>query len=215
MDRTGALVNAGERGIIQGQTTVIQTAAAGDAHEERSFHVLMQDVQRGCDAAVWAIINRYEPHIRRVVRRRVNASLRSKFDTVDFVQMVWQSFFHRPQALKAMNQRELAGFLVKMAIHKVDTENRRRLDSKKYNVRREVPLDGSQCDRQGSCQHNPSQIVMAQDQWEQALGRLPSHYREVVRLRLGGFTQQRIAERLQLNVRTIRRIFQEILAELD
>ena len=193
---------------------MIQSSTVECAQEERSFHALMQDVQRGSDAAVWTIIERYEPHIRRVVRRRVNASLRSKFDTVDFVQMVWQSFFHRPQTLRAMNQRQLAGFLVKMAIHKVDTENRRRLDSKKYNVRREVPLDVSHCSQHATSQDNPSQIVMAQDQWEQVLGRFPSHYREVVRLRLSGLTQQKIAKHLRLHERTIRRIIKEILAAL-
>ena len=114
-----------------------------------------------------------------------------------------------------MNQRELAHYLVKMAIHKVDSENRRRLDSKKYDVRREIPLDIAHCNIQSRCQQNPSQIVMAKDNWEQALRRFPAHYREVVRLRISGLTHQRIADQLQLHERTIRRIIKEILAELS
>ncbi|MCA9177350.1 MAG: sigma-70 family RNA polymerase sigma factor [Planctomycetales bacterium] len=180
-----------------------------DVESDDHFRDLIAEVAQGSDVAVWEVIRSYEPHIRRVVRRRLNGQLRSKFDTMDFVQMVWKSFFYDPLRLCSFNNpRHFVAFLVKMALHKVDSEHRRRLDTRKYDVQREQPWS----DEHGPVAHDsPSQIAMAQEHWDQLLRRLPPHHREVVRLRLEGLTHHQIAERLRLHERTTRQILKDLL----
>ncbi len=54
---------------------------------------------------------------------------------------------------------------------------------------------------------------MARERWEAIMRDQPSHYQEIVRLRLRGETYQSIAEELQLNERTVRRVLERLLRE--
>ena len=62
-------------------------------HDDSSFEAAVKELRTGSEEAIWNFIQTYGPHIQRVVRRRLHHKLRSKFDSVDFVQMVWVSFF--------------------------------------------------------------------------------------------------------------------------
>ena len=172
---------------------------------------MLSEVREGSEAAVWDIIEKYEPHIQRVVRRRMSRQLRSKFDTADFVQMVWKSFFEQPHQIHSFAApQQLMAFLVRMAMHKVDSENRRRMDTQKYDVKRERRLDHEVgVERPGD---RPSQIAIAREHWDLLMRKLPAHHREVVRLRLEGLTFEQIANRLGLNERTPRRVLKDLLA---
>ena len=63
---------------------------------ENDFKALMKGVRSGSQEAAWRLIDLYAGHIRRVVRRTIDRRLRSQFDSVDFVQLVWASFFRQP-----------------------------------------------------------------------------------------------------------------------
>ena len=60
-----------------------------------NFVALMRRVREGSEAAAWELVDKYGGHLRRAVRRVLNPMLRSKFDSLDFVQLVWDSFFRR------------------------------------------------------------------------------------------------------------------------
>ena len=63
--------------------------------ENDDFRRLMQRVRDGSEEAVWDLVSVYGEAIRRAVRRVLNRNLRSKFDSLDFVQLVWKSFFRK------------------------------------------------------------------------------------------------------------------------
>ena len=63
------------------------------ADDPTNFHDLMRRVRDGSEDAAWEFNRRYGGYIRRAVRRVLNPKLRSKFDSIDFVQLVWLSFF--------------------------------------------------------------------------------------------------------------------------
>src|SRR5262249_44175004 len=60
--------------------------------EVQEFAALMQRLAGGSQEAARELYDRYGPHIRRVVRRRLIPALRPKFDSIDFEQDVWKSF---------------------------------------------------------------------------------------------------------------------------
>ena len=95
----------------------------------------MEQVRSGSTDAVWRLIEDYGPHIQRVVRRRLDQRMRSKFDSQDFVQMVWASFFRNPVEMSSFDEPEdLLRYLSAMARHKVVNEHRRRIVHQKHNI---------------------------------------------------------------------------------
>ena len=91
---------------------------------------------------MWDFIESYGPHIKRVVRHRLNQKMRSKFDSGDFVQMVWASFFANPRQIAQFKEpNQLIKYLVIMARNKVIDESRRCLKYQQNNVRKELSCD--------------------------------------------------------------------------
>ena len=74
--------------------------------QSSEFRDAIDQICSGSEEAAWNFIETYGPHIQRVVRRRLHQSLRSKFDSVDFVQMVWASFFADPQRIAQIRNRK-------------------------------------------------------------------------------------------------------------
>src|SRR3954447_13443640 len=98
-------------------------------------------IQQGDEHAAQELLACYEAEVRLVVRRQLPRLLRSRFDSLDFLQSVWGSFFHRirtgPNDLR--EEQNLITFLAWAARNKVIDEYRRAA-TRKQDVRREEPL---------------------------------------------------------------------------
>jgi RNA polymerase sigma-70 factor (ECF subfamily) len=185
-----------------------------EGHED--FAALMQGIREGSEDAAKQLVERYGPHVLRVVRKRLNPKLRSKFDSSDFQQDVWASFFvgvsgrtfERPEALMA--------FLAKMARNKVLMAVRQRCQIQKYNVDREHSLDGSAAcearDKAGP-DPTPSQLVVAQEKLDQLLKDHPPRYQRILILLSQGYTQVQISRELGVSERMVRRVIQKLWSE--
>jgi RNA polymerase sigma factor (sigma-70 family) len=142
--------------------------------------------------------------------------LRTKFDSEDFVQSVWATFFaHLSQLRKFETHDDMVHFLVRVASNKVVNETRRRLDGEKWNVTREVPIPDrawSDADIPRSREPSPSELASAKERWENVLSRQPQHYREIFELRVRGEKPEQIARMLNVNVRTVWRAISQIVA---
>ena len=98
----------------------------------------MRGVREGSQDAGWKLVETYGPHILRVVRRSLSQDLRTKFDSIDFVQAVWASIFAEPTRLATFEQPEqLIAYLAAVARNKVVDEFRRRVQTQKFDVKRE------------------------------------------------------------------------------
>src|SRR5271165_6032471 len=88
---------------------------------------LLARIKNGDEEAARELLNRYESKVRLVVRRQLPRLLRSRFDSTDFLQSVWGSFFHRIQTEpNDLNEEEnLIAFLAWAARNKVIDEDRR------------------------------------------------------------------------------------------
>ena len=63
------------------------------------FDVLIQRVRNREQQAAWELIAKYSRKIFRIVRRELSEALWRKFDSRDFVRVVWASVFARPDRL--------------------------------------------------------------------------------------------------------------------
>jgi DNA-directed RNA polymerase specialized sigma24 family protein len=135
---------------------------------DAEFANLMKRVLAGDTEAAQELHALYGHHILHAVRKRLHQRLRSKFDSIDFVQDVWASFFTDiPEKNAFATPDDLVAFLTKMARNKVSSAVRTRMHQQKYNVNRETPLETMPrgADRFPSAQQTPSEIFMEGEEW--------------------------------------------------
>jgi RNA polymerase sigma factor (sigma-70 family) len=179
------------------------------------FAVLMERVRQGCPEAIRELLDRYGGHIRQVVRQRLHQRLRPQFDSLDFQQDVWASFFGGdPNRYRFECPEALVRFLCEIAHNKVVEMIRQRLLSAKRDVNRERPLDHVYFEPvapEVAARHpSPSQLAMANEKWERLLHKQPPHFRRILQLLRQGYTHLEIAKKLQLDPKTVQRFLQSL-----
>lgn len=204
-------------GVARSSQVVHQVSVVGGEvmdDDQIKFARLMGRVCTGSQAAAQELVGTYGAHVLRIVRRKLNQSLRPKFDSADFVQAVWASFFALPLDHYQFNDADsLVAFLMGLARNKVVEAVRQRLQTQKYNVNREQPL----ADRCGHAAHDlvgreptPAEIAIAREEWEHLLKAQPEHYQQILVALRDGDTQQEVARQLGVNERTIRRVIRKL-----
>lgn len=180
-----------------------------------SFAELVEAARRGNEAAARELVTTYQPYIIRTIRRHMAAEIRRKFDSQDFVQAVWASFFrYREGALQANEPKQLARFLAVMARNKLFEELRRRYSSQKYDVARERSWEDVAESECGSRKvGTPSQLLMAHESWQRLLDGLSTRDQAIVELRMAGETQASIAAKLGISARTVSRLLGQLEAK--
>jgi RNA polymerase sigma factor (sigma-70 family) len=191
--------------------------SAGESTDElQEFHALMQRVREGSEDACRDLLARYGSHVIHAVRRFLSREMRPKFDSIDFTQSVWASFFASRGNLSELGDPEaLIRFLTTVARNKVVAEYRRR-QTDKHNLRREWSLEllGPDITQQmNSPQPTPSQAAIGNECWDRLIHDQPRLFQEVLHLRRCGMTQDEVAEHLGVNPRTVRRAIQRVLEE--
>jgi RNA polymerase sigma factor (sigma-70 family) len=182
--------------------------SVGENQEHVDFQGLLQRAQSGSEEAARELYETYVKHVLRSVRHRMWKRMRTRFDSEDFTQQVWCSFFTGGAAPQFKSPQELIAFLQTMAERKVILENRR-LTALKQNVRRESPID-EQDDQVGyhpaAADPTPSALAVGHELYDRAIARQDPEVREVADLRIQGNTFHEIAESLEIDERTARRL---------
>ena len=183
---------------------------------------LIERVKAGDADAIRDLIHRFEGDVRTIVRVRLPQSLRSQFDSMDFVQAVWQSVLTKDgQDLgQFTNARHFRGFLAGVARNKVFEEHRRRTRTRKYSLKREEPLYVRRGDRElprevPAPDPTPSQDAQAHDRFAQLVAGRSAQEAEVVELRRRGLTFEEIAAQTGLSERSVRRIIEAIRQRME
>ena len=164
-----------------------------------SISDFLKRIQAGDEGAARELLQRFEAEVRLVVRRQLPRLLRSRFDSLDFLQSVWGSFFRRMRTAPTEfeDSRHLVAFLARAAKNKVIDEYRRAA-SRKHDMHREEPLwgDGGRPREVADSIDSPSEVAEAHE----VLGRLrelvPEEKRSILELKAEGFSSKDIGERL-------------------
>lgn len=186
---------------------------------DTEFRSLLGRVSEGSEEAAWEIIEEYGDAIFRAVRRALNSRMRQRFDSADFVQLVWASFFRKRGGLdRFATPGELAAFFVGMAQNKVAMEARRCLIRPKSNMNRERSLDDPRTGIKAVLESptpGPLDVAVAKEQYDRFLDDQPEHYRKIIHLKLAGHTQRDIAARLGVADCTVRRFLKKLCLEIS
>ena len=180
--------------------------------------MLLRRIQQGDQEAARELLTRFEPEVRLVVRRQLPKILRSRFDSLDFLQSVWGSFFRRvassPEPREFKDPRHLVAFLARAAKNKVIDEYRRSA-SRNQDMRREEPIwiDDQPRDLPGPAE-DPTMSVEATETFERMRAILPEAKREILDLKAQGLSSKEVGDRLGVSERTIQRALEELRKKL-
>ncbi len=176
------------------------------------FQRLMGGVHARSPDAATELVALYGDHILRVIRRRLHRRLRSKFDSTDFQQDVWASFFANPPETFD-GPDSLAAFLAKVARNKILMAVRQRRVLQKYNVDRENSLDGSAAFHAAgvtSREPRPSQVAVAHEKMAHLARGQSAQGRRILALLNEGHTHEQIASELGVNAKTVQRLVRRL-----
>jgi RNA polymerase sigma factor (sigma-70 family) len=180
------------------------------AMEISRFERLMRDVLQGSEQARRELVEVYGEHILRIVRRKLHMPLRRQFDSADFAQAVWASFFaasHERTAIRT--PEELGHYLAKMAQNKVAEAFRNRLQTQKNDLNRERSLDelgAGTFEASDPRQATPSQFAIADEKWERLLVGLNPTAQKVLMLLRSGYSHKEVSAMTGIHVKAIQRL---------
>jgi RNA polymerase sigma-70 factor (ECF subfamily) len=182
-------------------------------YEEGDISGFLARIQAGDEAAARELLTRYEAEVRLVVRRQLPRLLRSRFDSLDFLQSVWGSFFRRVRSGPAEfeDSRHLVAFLARAAKNKVIDEYRRAA-SRKQDMHREEPLwtDGVRPKDLAADIDTPSELAQAREVFVRLRDLLPAERRTILELKAEGLSSRDIGERLGISERTVQRVLEDL-----
>lgn len=176
------------------------------------FAELMRQVRDGSEDAIRQLLDQYGDDVLRVIRRKLMKRLRTQYDSDDFYQAVWGSFFARRELLSQFDSpHQLMAFLRSMAGNKVIDEVRHRLRQKR-TITREQPLDSDLRSNSGAIaqEPTPSEVAVAREQMDHLVEEQPSLYQRIVQLRVDGATYREIAEQTGMHERSVRRVMRRL-----
>ena len=144
--------------------------------------------------------------------------LAPQFDSIDFQQDVWASFFARDLSGRQFAGPEaLVSYLSEMAYNKVVDVFRMSMASNKRDMQREEPLSPEHylqlAPEVSARKPSPCRVAMANETWEQLQERqLPIH-RCILQMLRQRHTHEEIAKKLKMSVKSVQRFLQGLKEE--
>jgi len=174
---------------------------------------LLERLCNGDPAAAEQVFREYEPYLRLVIRRQLPVHLRTKFDSTDVVQSVWVDVLQgfREAGWRFASSDQLRAFLLKATRNRFIDRVRKHARA----LEAEQPLgETDQEDLSPSSQPQPSEVLQADELWQQLLAICPPAHHELLRLKRQGHSIVEIAARTGLHEGSVRRILYDLARRL-
>jgi RNA polymerase sigma-70 factor (ECF subfamily) len=184
-----------------------------DSRGDESLLNLWRD---GNQEAARVLFDRYADRLVAVARRHINHRLARRLDPEDVVQSVFRTFFRRARSgeLNVYDPDRLCALLARITINKsIDQINYHKAAKRNLNLDAdsgsvEQDLVAQVLDREPS----PEAVNMFLDQLEHFLGQLGPDERQVLEMRMQGYTVEEIARKLGTYDRKVYRILERARA---
>lgn len=189
--------------------------------ETSESRILVDRWRAGDEAAARELVDRYAGQLVELARRRISQRLASRVDPEDVVQSVFRTFFGRVKAgqFEFHERDDLCKLLVRITVHKTLRQVHFHQAAKR-DPRHETGQNDEGQERIMEIlarDPTPEEAVAFVDQLEHFLDRLQPQERQVLELRLQGYSSDEIARELGTYDRQVRRVVERIrgLAEQE
>jgi RNA polymerase sigma factor (sigma-70 family) len=182
------------------------------------FATALRDARRGDQAAWEVLFKECYPRLLRVVHRRLDRSLRSRYDSEDFASEAMKSLVARFDRLRFHSIDSLMAFLVHSAKCKIIDEYRRMHKFERYVGRgRRASARGADSGPWGPYSDNatPDRLAEAREVQERLSSLSDEGMRTAVLLRQQGYSNSDIAGRMGWGLRTVQRVFKGLRDSME
>jgi RNA polymerase sigma factor (sigma-70 family) len=168
---------------------------------------LLGRVRNADEAAAGELVRTFEPFLRGLVRRRLPAEVRGRFDSADVVQSAWASLLGglRDGRWEFADAAHLRAFLARVVLFRLYDRARSAL----AQTGREEPLGEFAADLPGG-EPRPSEHVRAAAAWDALLAACPPEHRPILHLRRLGYSCEEIGAETGLHPGSVRRVLRNL-----
>lgn len=175
---------------------------------QSEFLELLEGCRRRDTGATAEFVDRYLPHVRTAVRRRLSGNLRVRFDSHDFAQNVWLSFFRvAVDRIDVRDETALVAYLCQMARLRVAEEYRHQT-TLKNDLNRAVSMDMGE--EPTGREPTPSTAAINDEEWQLLIANLTDRERAMLAMLREGHTQADTAAALNLSEKTVQRLLRKL-----
>jgi RNA polymerase sigma-70 factor (ECF subfamily) len=175
---------------------------------------LISRARAGSETAAQEIFDAYVEKLMVHARRRIGNRMNSRVDAEDVVQSVFRTFFTRLKndQFQIADQDDLMKLLVRITVHKT---------LRQIAFHRAAKRNPGQETGHGDNAHErllqvmdeeptPETVVAVLDQFEHFLRQFPAQDRQILELKLQGYSTEEIAEKLGTYDRKVRRVLERV-----
>jgi RNA polymerase sigma factor (sigma-70 family) len=175
--------------------------------------------REGDQGAAGEIFGRYAERLLALARSRLSAKLSRHIDPEDVVQSACRSFFVGARDGRYVLKRsgDLWRLLVAITVHKLQHQLERRTAGKRALARESSQDDGRNRTMAETVarEPTPAEATALADMVENLLRPLEPLERQIVTLRLDGYSLEEIAQQIRRSERTVRRVLEQCKESLQ
>lgn len=187
---------------------------------DHGFAAMIERIRQGDSTAAEELLRQYEPLVRRQVRMRLSDTRMTRlYDSVDYSQSVFASFFLRAVdgQFEIHEPQDLIRLLVTMTRNKIADSARKQLSDKRDGARSDV--ESQVFHAVPTTESSPSQLVSFRELLERAKEKMSEEEVAIAELRREGLQWDEIANRLGGTAQSRRmqfsRALERIVKDLD
>ena len=175
---------------------------------------LVTDYQAGSESAAKDLFDKYCERLLRLAKRRIGQRMSSRFDPEDVVQSAFRTFFTRVKndEFEFEGENDTFKLLVRLTVRKTLRRIQyHRADKRNPEVETGNQSDGSEVFNRVASHEPAAEVEVALlDEFERFVGQLPPLDRQVLELKVQGYSTVEIAEKLGTYDRKVRRIIERL-----
>jgi RNA polymerase sigma-70 factor (ECF subfamily) len=184
--------------------------------QDRPFADVMQRLRAGDQDAATQVFQRFADRLIALARGRLNPVIRAKLDPEDVLQSVFRSFFtrHAEGQFDLANWDSLWSMLVVLTVRKcgrrVGYFHAARRDVLRERAPEPAVQESNMAWEQMAAEPTPAEAAILTETVEQLMRRLDERERQVLALRLQGYTIPEISAQLGRAERTVERVLERV-----
>lgn len=175
---------------------------------------LVNEFQDGSQSAAKELFDKHCERLLRLAKRRIGQRMSSRFDPEDVVQSAFRTFFTRVKndEFEFEHEDDLFKLLVRLTVRKTLRRIQyHRADKRNPEVEQGHQSDGTEIFAKVACEEPTAEVEVALlDEFERFVGQLPQLDRQVLELKVQGYSTIEIADRLGTYDRKVRRIIERL-----
>jgi RNA polymerase sigma-70 factor, ECF subfamily len=182
--------------------------------DPNSVEAFVQSLRQGDPDASQKVFDQYVDKLVAMARKRISQRLASRIDAEDVVQSVFRTFFHRTKEgeFEFHDPEDICKTLAKITMHKVFRQVAHHQAAKRDAGREQGSGDEGHdlVVNLVSREPSPEETTELLDHMENFLSKLKPQEREILEMRMQGFSTVDIAKRLGILDRKIRRLMERL-----